>query len=234
VSDYIQREIELYGKKVILRVLTGVVMKIDQRSDSHVSGYGRNSSYNGYGGGNVQISTDVVVTTNIWIRGLSGQEYRLKYVQDISVREGNIIHDIEIHDLYGNRISNGSVMLYNSTTDDLFYTGGMNDSTRNICQNCTRWTIIFIVMSSLTLIGLIYGGVNLMIIFGIVGLVAGHIISGGYLGVINGSKSSSDKKILKKHLQDFFTEFNQISKMFISHIQESNLIVSDKKVVGGE
>ena len=141
MSDYTQKEIKLFGKKRIFRALTGMVINANQRSDTYVSGSGSSSSYSGYGGGQTSISSSVVVTSDIWIRSLSGKEHRLRFGRDIPVREGNVVHAVEVLDTEGKQISNGDVLLYNSATEEWFYTGGLNNAVRDICPSCTFWKI---------------------------------------------------------------------------------------------
>ena len=132
MSDYTKKEVELFGKKRFFRALSGIVINANQRSDTYVSGSGSSSYVGGYGGGKTAINSTVVVKSDIWIKSLSGKEYRLRFNRDIPVRDGNVIHAVDVLDTEGNQISDGEVLLYNSTTNEWFYTGGLNAKVRNI------------------------------------------------------------------------------------------------------
>lgn len=115
MGDYTKKEVELFGKQRTFCALTGVVINANQRSDTYVSGSGSSSTYGGYGGGNTSIGSTVVVTSDIWIRGASGQEYRLRFNEDIPVREGNVIHAIYVSEANSNEaLGDKYVLIYNS------------------------------------------------------------------------------------------------------------------------
>jgi hypothetical protein len=142
MSDHTtSKTIELFGNQRSFRALSGVVINASQRSDTYVSGSGSYSSVAGYGGGHTTVGSTVVVTSDIWIRGQSGQEYRLRFRRDIPAREGNVVHAIEVMDTdrmesyfdesigklstriakNDKPISSDYVLLYNSTTGEWFY-----------------------------------------------------------------------------------------------------------------
>ena len=116
MTGYTTREVQLLGKKRILQALTGVVLGANQRSDTYVRGSG------GTGGGSVRVSSQVVVRSDIWIRDAAGEEHRLRFNNDIPVREGNIVHQIDILDETGEPLSKGNYFaFYNSSTHEPFY-----------------------------------------------------------------------------------------------------------------
>lgn len=91
MSDYTDiQEIELVGKKYILRALSGVVTESSQRSDTHVYGSGKQ--------GNYSVNSSVSVTSQFWITTESGKEVNLQFGQDITARDGHVIHALYLID----------------------------------------------------------------------------------------------------------------------------------------
>ena len=79
------------GRSGEFRFFSGVVVSTDQRSDTFVSGSGRTVIYEGSGGGTNQVSTEVVVARDIWLRDSHGEEHHVRVVQDVPVRAGQQI-----------------------------------------------------------------------------------------------------------------------------------------------
>lgn len=164
MSDYtISKPVEMFGTERNFRALSGVVINATQRSDTYVSGSGSSATINGYGGGSTSIGSTVVVTSDMWIRGVSGQEHRLRFARDIPVREGNVIHVVDVINANVQKtqqyfdektkkfvsttstrdvpVSDGYVLLFNSTTREWFYTGGLNNTIRNVNLRRSFWKI---------------------------------------------------------------------------------------------
>lgn len=200
MSDYTtSKTVDLFGSQRAFRALSGVVINASQRSDTHVSGGGKSATYNGYGGGNVSISSYVSVTSDIWIRGASGKEYRLRFGRDIPVREGNVIHAVDVVDVHG-PASNGYVLVYNSTTREWFYAEGLDAKATNITPKLTKFII--------SAVGLILGGIVGML-FSFKGFELGGFITGGFGGVSFGylvgmMKVNSDYEVRRKKLGSVF------------------------------
>lgn len=79
------------GATLSFSCLEGTVIKTDQRSDSYTTGSGRVLVLEGTGGGNSQVSTEVVVSRDIWFNDREGQEHHVRVNKDIPVREGQDI-----------------------------------------------------------------------------------------------------------------------------------------------
>lgn len=218
MSDYTtSKPIEMFGKERSFRALSGVVINAAQRSDTYVRGSGSSSSFNGYGGGQTSIGSTVVVTSDIWIRGVSGKEYRLRFTTDIPVRDGNVIHAIDVvnanvevtEGFYDGKlgkivsttsvrdvpVSDGYVLLYNSSTEEWFYTGGLNTTVRNVSPWGSFWKIIGVC----SLLG------------GVAGLINGHVFAGTFLGALGGGF---------------------ISAFWIGHLVVGDALTSDHKKLG--
>lgn len=120
MSDFFEKKINVAGEAYTLKALSGVVLDSTQRSDTHVSGSGSSLSYNGSGGGNMHVSSTVVVTSNFWMRGKSGKEYHLQYSRDIPARAGNVIHIVSCS---GKEIPSRDIFIYNSATEELYFVG---------------------------------------------------------------------------------------------------------------
>ena len=73
---------------VSFTVLEGIVVGTDQRSDSYTSGSGRTLVIDGTGGGSSSVSTEVVVSRDIWIKDRGGQEHHVRISADVPVRAG--------------------------------------------------------------------------------------------------------------------------------------------------
>lgn len=238
MSDHTRKEVDLFGKKQIFRALSGTVISTNQRSDTYVSGSGNNGSVGGSGGGKMSISSTVVVTSDIWIRGLSGQEYRLRFKEDIPVCEGNIIHAIDIVKNFTERISTfnqeiqdfrfethlkeevvSRVLLYNNTTGEWFYIGELDCNVRN--AHLTKMSLLLIPVSTIVggIIGSRYGRYsydNYATFGGIVGFLLGLLIVGGlYVNIKYGITSSSDWKKLGGYFRDnFMRDLDAVSQKF--------------------
>ena len=76
------------GATLSFSCLEGTVIKTDQRSDSYTTGSGRVLVLEGTGGGNSQVSTEVVISRDIWLNDREGQEHHVRVNKDIPVREG--------------------------------------------------------------------------------------------------------------------------------------------------
>lgn len=244
MSDYTKKEVELFGKKQTFRALSGVVLKQQQRSDTYVSGSGSSSSVGGSGSGHTTIRTTVVITTDIWIRGLSGQEYRLDFEQDIPAREGNVIHAIDVLDSSDIKVSNGYVLLYNSTTGEWFHTGGLNATVRNIsvAKNMRR------IISVVTLSGCIVGFVWALVIFntdfrpefsifpkvifslGFLGFIVGFIVAAIYHSMVAGNLPKARKELSDNFQESFIAELDQVAKNFTETKSESKTVELPKVI----
>lgn len=113
MSDYLSKNFNFRGADYTLNVLSGTVINTDTRSDTHV--YGTGSHANGQG--HSSVSSYVTVTKDVWIRGLSGKEYCLKF-GDIAIREGNIIHHGAL------KGSDSWLFLHNRNTEDFWTKSG--------------------------------------------------------------------------------------------------------------
>ena len=71
--------------------LQGTVIDTDQRSDSYTSGSGRTIMVDGSGGGSSSLSTEVLVSRDIWVEDRSGREHHVRITADVPVRSGQDI-----------------------------------------------------------------------------------------------------------------------------------------------
>ena len=71
--------------------LQGTVIGTDQRSDSYTSGSGRTIVVYGSGGGTSSLSTEVVISRDIWVRDQGGREHHVRITADVPVRTGQDI-----------------------------------------------------------------------------------------------------------------------------------------------
>ena len=71
--------------------LQGTVIGTDQRSDSYTSGSGRTIVVDGSGGGTSSLSTEIVVSRDIWVKDRSGREHHVRITADVPVRTGQDI-----------------------------------------------------------------------------------------------------------------------------------------------
>ena len=112
---------EIDGLQHHFTAVSGTVLSTESRSDTHVSGHGSMSVYNGSGGGSSYISSDVVITRDIWVTTDEGKEANWRYNIDIPVRQGQRLHSITPF-RGGTRYN--EMFLYNSTTENYrtFYT----------------------------------------------------------------------------------------------------------------
>lgn len=215
----------MFGKKRIFRALSGVVINANQRSDTYVSGSGSSSSYGGYGGGKSWVSSTVVVTSNIWIRTLSGQEHRLNFERDVPVREGNVIHAVDVLDMNGKEISNGEVLLYNSTTQKWFYTGGLNSKIRNVCPACAFWKIFLGFGITSIFLNAIVGHTTGVLIL-VWGLLAGIFLAIMYAAWLSGATKGGGALVqanqqLGEYFKLFYSELDEIAKKFVAPVQQN-------------
>lgn len=114
----IQDKFDYKGNQYSIRIYQGMVTKTSQRSDTEVSGYGRTSIINGYGGGTTQISSELTVSTEIWVEIEANKELPFVLKEEISVREGQNVSVIEA---VGNNIIGGKVItaIFNETVPEL-------------------------------------------------------------------------------------------------------------------
>lgn len=91
MSDYTDlKEVKWFGKRYILRALSGVVMESSQRSDTYVSGGGT--------GGNSHVYSTVIVTSQFWIVTQSGREVNLQLRGNLTARNGHVMHALDMVD----------------------------------------------------------------------------------------------------------------------------------------
>jgi hypothetical protein len=90
MSDFITSTVPFEGENYELQILTGTVIDANTRSDTHVSGGGNNNV-------GVNISSYVTVTNDVWVKGISGQEYQFR-LGNVAVRPGNIVEVFIIQD----------------------------------------------------------------------------------------------------------------------------------------
>ena len=79
---------EAAGATFSFRTVSGEVLGTDQRSDSYMTGNSRTVIHEGSGGGHGHVSTEVVVTRDIWFRDVGGQEHHVRVARDVPVRVG--------------------------------------------------------------------------------------------------------------------------------------------------
>ena len=79
---------EAAGATFSFRTVSGEVLGTDQRSDSYTTGNSRTVIHEGSGGGHGHVSTEVVVTRDIWFRDVGGQEHHVRVARDVPVRVG--------------------------------------------------------------------------------------------------------------------------------------------------
>ena len=216
MSDYTKKEVELFGKKQTFRALSGVVIKREQRSDTHVTGSGSSSSYGGYGGGNTTIQSTIKVTTNIWIRGASGAEHHLQFKQDMPAIEGNVVHLVDIvesvptaedhifdektrtskpvYSYNDVQLSDGPILLYNSASGEWHYTGDLTLSPkiRNVKKDSKWWLAWY---GGMPIFGFLLGGIG----FGIAGFVLSLVVA----GILASFSKDSKAKIAEKFKSGF-------------------------------
>jgi hypothetical protein len=248
MSDYTKKEVELFGKKRFFRALTGVVVKVDQRSDTHVYGSGSSGTYGGYGAGNVSIGSYVSVTTNFWIRSASGQEFNYQFGMNIPLLEGHVVHIVDIVDecssSYWNEklkkmevvgeddipVSDGPVFLYNNSTD-LYYQ--VTDWRRYgpFMKVINASDKIFPTAAVLGLVGAIFG----LLYDRQIGLGLGVIgsIFGGFVGYIwLGLMQSARKDKVTEYFRPFCIELNKVAERFsVSGINDHAKIIEHVETI---
>ena len=98
--------------------LSGEVIDTQQRSDSYTTGSSRTVVVDGYGGGGGHVSTDVVVSRDIWLRDRAGDEHHLPVQADQPIRVGQRIAVISLRaeKASTNRTYDGIVSVYAPAT----------------------------------------------------------------------------------------------------------------------
>ena len=122
MEDYTFYKTHLFGVERQFRALSGVVMHSSQRSDTHIYGGIRNHSRGP--GARTPISSEIVITSNIWIKTPGGKEQKLTYKKDLEFRPGSVIHVVDVCDKKGKPITDDDVLIYNSTSKELIYGDG--------------------------------------------------------------------------------------------------------------
>lgn len=105
------------GHEYYFSAISGTVVSTESRSDTHVRGSGSVNTYQGTGGGSTRISSNVVITRDIWVVDDQGKEMNWRYNSDIPVRQGHRIHSITP---YRDKVQYPEMYLYNSSTDQLW------------------------------------------------------------------------------------------------------------------
>lgn len=111
MSDYTDlKEVKWFGKKYILRALSGVVMESSQRSDTYVSGGGTQ--------GNSYVNSTVSVTSQFWIVTQSGREVNLQLSGNLSARNGHVMHALDMVDAVTRKdVGENYIAAVNSSTE---------------------------------------------------------------------------------------------------------------------
>ena len=110
---------EAGGATFRFSALTGEVIDTQQRSDSYTTGSSRTVVVDGYGGGGGHVSTNVVVSRDIWLRTASGDEHHVRVQADLPIRIGQRIAVISLRVAKpsNNRTYDGIVSVYAPATD---------------------------------------------------------------------------------------------------------------------
>ena len=80
--------IEACGTTFRFSSLSGEVVGTEQRSDSYTTGSSRTVVIDGTGGGGGHVSTTVVVSRDIWLRDVAGDEHHVRVQADLPIRTG--------------------------------------------------------------------------------------------------------------------------------------------------
>ena len=122
----------------------------EQRSDTSVNGGGDVFIYKGTGAGSSNISSDIKVIRDIWLRDDLNKEHHLRYNFDIPVRKGQKISQIS---LSGDSLRSPIILMsiLNHNTKDWWWLSGnepiaLSDKKYGFWRTAFRWYAIFFVI----------------------------------------------------------------------------------------
>lgn len=204
MSDFITTTIPFKGKEYTLDILTGIVIDTETRSDTYVSGSGSSASYNGTGGGHVNISSAVVVTKDIWVRSLSGKEYRYQ-MGDVEARAGNIVCLGIIAD---------ELLIFSNETTENNWTF-LDKIKKSISKFGMGMVMLFSAPFCIWIFSAFYnpgqdrGFLGSLIISCLLGMVPGFISALAFLTIKQKIEGPQFKKLLEKEFWRFQAQMNE-------------------------
>ena len=222
MSDYLEKTFIFKSTDFKLEILSGVVIDTNTRSDTYVSGSGSSSSYRGSGSGSTQISSTVMVTKEVWIKAVSGKEYRLQF-SDYAIRTGHVIHLGYVDDI--------QQILYNQTTDQFWYIGGFSWSLKASSWAPFWWLTLFIfpltgwlIFSLAAIIGINRPGIDwtyigTLVLIGaglVLALLGSFLISLFYEILTNSSRTKDANGCLYEVFFSTRTKLNEIANQLQS------------------
>lgn len=191
------------------RFFPGVVLSTDQRSDSFVSGSGRTFTYEGTGGGSSQVSTQVLVARDIWLRDAQGDEHHVRIQEDVPLRAGQHIALVYFRDTSPKPKldKNLLVSIFSLSTNQSYSIGG-GQAVTALMDPKTHDTVNYIVVIAwvVSLI-LCIGGVGFL---GVFALLIWHFFDGRRQKVITAQVSA---EVAKAHQVVLDTVYSERAKL---------------------
>lgn len=197
-------EFKYRGRKLRFTTVSGEVLDTQQRSDTVVSGSGSVSG--GYGTTN--ITSQVNVTRDIWIKDKNGIETHLQYGFEIPVRTG---HKLVIIFLDGEYLRCGSgkieMSLFNANTNQYWWVEGRYwlseiEARNTLFRSILRWGLFVFILCCLGLIfapmSSRYAFIELIQMALILSIVLG-VVFGIFQRLFNGQNKKMDAAIRAEH-----------------------------------